>query len=79
MTTILKFYQYKNVVDSVRDPIVEIDLENAQGLDKDIELGDQLGIKIENPDFTRIDVADGPPNHLSKSAGCRKGNPLCRL
>ena len=52
----IEIFQYKNVVDEVRDPIIEINLENAQGYDGDIELGDQLGIRIENPDFTRVDV-----------------------
>ena len=52
----IEIYQYKNVVESVRDSIMEISLPDAQGLDKEIELGDQLGIKIENPEFTRVDV-----------------------
>ena len=52
----LEIYQYKNVVDSVRDPIVEINLDDAKGLDEDVEVGDQLGIKIESPNFTRVDV-----------------------
>ena len=52
----IEIYQYKNVVDSVRDSILEIDLENAQVFDKNIELGDQVGIRIENPNFTRVDV-----------------------
>ena len=34
----------------------EINLEDAQGLDEDVEIGDQLGIRIENPNFTRVDV-----------------------
>ena len=52
----IEIYQYKNVVDQVRDPIVEIGLSDAQNLDEDAEVGDQLGIRIENPSFTRIDV-----------------------
>ncbi len=52
----IEIYQYKNVVDSIRDPILEIDLQNAQVLDKNIELGDQVGVRIENPNFTRVDV-----------------------
>ncbi len=52
----IEIYQYKNVVDSVRDDILEIDLESAKNLDEDIEVGDQLGIRIENPNFTRVDV-----------------------
>ena len=52
----IEIYQYKTVVDSVRDGIVEIDLPSARKLDKDVEVGDQLGIRIENPNFTRVDV-----------------------
>lgn len=52
----IEIFQYKNVVDEVRDPIVEIKLGDAKELDEDVEVGDQLGIKIENPNFTRVDV-----------------------
>ncbi len=52
----IEIYQYKNVVDDVRDPIVEINLKEAKDLDEDVEVGDQLGIRIENPHFTRVDV-----------------------
>jgi len=52
----IEIYQYKNVVDEVRDPIVEINLDSAKNLDEDVEIGDQLGIRIENPNFTRVDV-----------------------
>lgn len=52
----VEIYQYKNVVKDVRDRIVEISLDDARALDSDVEIGDQLGIKIENPNFTRVDV-----------------------
>jgi transcription termination/antitermination protein NusA len=52
----IEIFQYKNVVDDVRDSIVEIDLSAAKALDEEVEIGDQLGIKIENPNFTRVDV-----------------------
>lgn len=52
----IEIYQYKNVVDEVRDPIVEIDLKGAHELDEEAEIGDQLGVRIENPNFTRVDV-----------------------
>lgn len=52
----IEIFQYKNVVDDVRDTIIEIDLKAAKELDEDVEIGDQLGIKIENPNFTRVDV-----------------------
>ena len=46
----------KNVVEEVRDTIVEITLIDAKELDEDVEIGDQIGIKIENPNFSRVDV-----------------------
>jgi transcription termination/antitermination protein NusA len=52
----IEIFQYKNVVDAVRDPIVEIDQTQAKDLDEDAEVGDQLGIKIEDPKFTRVDI-----------------------
>lgn len=54
----IEIYQYKNVVvdDGVRDTIVEIGHTAACELDEEVELGDQLGIRIENPQFSRVDV-----------------------
>lgn len=52
----VEIYQYKNVVDKVRDSIVEIDYQSAKKLDEDCEVGDQLGLKIENPGFSRVDI-----------------------
>ncbi len=52
----VEIYQYKNVVEQVRDPITEIDQKSARALDDEAQMGDQLGIRIENPNFTRVDV-----------------------
>ncbi len=52
----IEIFQFKNVVDDVRDAIVEINLSDAKELDEEVEVGDQLGIKIENPNFTRVDI-----------------------
>ena len=52
----IEIFQYKNVVDAVKDPIVEIDFNAAKELDVDCEIGDQLGIKIEDPKFSRVDI-----------------------
>ncbi|MEK6623450.1 MAG: transcription termination factor NusA, partial [Bdellovibrionota bacterium] len=52
----VEIYQYKNVVDKVRDPILEICLGDAKALDQEAEIGDQIGIRIENPNFSRVDV-----------------------
>ena len=52
----IEIYQYKNVVEAVRDSIIEIGINEARKLDENVEMGDQIGIKIENPNFTRVDV-----------------------
>lgn len=52
----VEIYQYKNVVEEVRDPILEITIDDARVLDEDVEMGDQLGVRIENPNFSRVDV-----------------------
>ena len=52
----IEIYQYKNVVEAVKDPIIEITINEARNLDEDVVVGDQLGIRIENPSFTRVDV-----------------------
>lgn len=52
----IEIYQYKNVVDAVKDSIVEIDYDAAKGLDEECEVGDQLGIKIDDPKFSRVDI-----------------------
>ena len=45
----VEIYQYKNVVEAVKDPILEMSLDEAKVLDEEAVLGDQLGIRIENP------------------------------
>jgi N utilization substance protein A len=52
----IEIFQYKNVVDAVKDTIVEIDFGSAKELDEECEIGDQLGIKIEDPRFSRVDI-----------------------
>ncbi len=52
----IEIFQYKNVVTDVRDSITEMNLDQAKALDEEAEIGDQLGMKIENPNFTRVDV-----------------------
>jgi transcription termination/antitermination protein NusA len=52
----VEIFQYKNVVDNVRDSIKEIEFSAAKKLDEDCEIGDQLGLKIENPGFSRVDI-----------------------
>lgn len=51
----VEVFLFKDVVEIVEDPTVEIDLETARGeLDPDAEIGDQLGVKMETESFGRI-------------------------
>ena len=52
----IEIYQYKNVVESVRDPIMEISIDDARNCDGETVIGDQMGIRLESGDFTRVDV-----------------------
>jgi N utilization substance protein A len=52
----VEIFQYKNVVEAVKDPIVEIAHTAAKDLDEECAIGDQLGIKIEDPSFSRVDI-----------------------
>ena len=52
----IEIFQYKTVVDSVKDSITDIDHSAAKELDEDCEIGDQLGIRIEDPKFSRVDI-----------------------
>lgn len=49
-------YQYKHVVDKVKNVVTEIDFVKAKELDPDCEMGDQIGLLIENPGFSRVDI-----------------------
>ena len=52
-------FQFKKVVDSDDDmlePDEEIKIEEARKLDPDAVIGDEIGIKIEDPHFGRIDA-----------------------
>ncbi len=54
----IEIYQYKNVVadGDVKDPILEIPHGNARELDEECEVGDHVGLRIENPNFSRVAV-----------------------
>lgn len=49
-------YQYKHVVDKVKNNVTEIEFNKAKELDPDCEMGDQIGLLIENPGFSRVDI-----------------------
>jgi N utilization substance protein A len=51
----LEVFLFKDVVEDVTDPMVEIDLESARReLDPEAEVGDQLGVKMDTETFGRI-------------------------
>lgn len=53
----IEIFQYKNVVEGeVKDPIVEINHDIAKELDEECVIGDQLGIKLDDPKFSRVDI-----------------------
>jgi N utilization substance protein A len=51
----IEVFLFKDVVDDVEDPNIEIDLETARrDLDPEAEVGDQLGVKMDTESFGRI-------------------------
>jgi N utilization substance protein A len=49
----VELFQFKQVVEEVRNPATEISLEEARELDSEAEIGDSLGVKLDT-DFGRI-------------------------
>ncbi|MDR1545815.1 MAG: transcription termination factor NusA [Deltaproteobacteria bacterium] len=47
-------YHFKEVVETVTDPQVQISLVEARKLDPDSSVGEELGVKLEAADFGRI-------------------------
>ena len=74
----VEIYQYKNVVKDgeVKDNILEIAFTQARELDNECEVGDQLGLRIENPSFSRVDVQSAKQIIFQKGSGRRTGNSL---
>lgn len=55
----IDLYLFKKVVDSEPEMLEEneeITVEEARKLDPDVSMGDELGIKVEKPEFGRIDA-----------------------
>ncbi|HKK90256.1 MAG TPA: NusA N-terminal domain-containing protein, partial [Desulfobacteraceae bacterium] len=50
----VEVFQFKEVVESVEDPVVELTLEEGLDYDAECELGDSLGIKVDTSMFGRI-------------------------
>ncbi|MCP5468575.1 MAG: transcription termination/antitermination protein NusA [Deltaproteobacteria bacterium] len=50
----VELFQFKNVVDEVEEPGLEMTLEEAHKLDPDAQVGDELGQKLDSHQFGRI-------------------------
>jgi N utilization substance protein A len=50
----IEVFQFKDVVETVEDPVLEISLEEGRKLDADCEIGDSLGTKMDTSTFGRI-------------------------
>lgn len=55
----IELFQFKTVVeteDDIGDPNLDIELSAAREFDPEVNIGDELGIKLDNIDFGRIDA-----------------------
>ncbi|MDR1301164.1 MAG: transcription termination factor NusA [Treponema sp.] len=52
----VSIYAKKKIVDGVYDPVSEIDLEEAQALNPEADIGDEILIEVDPTEFDRISV-----------------------
>lgn len=50
----IEVFQFREVVEVVEDPVLQITIEEGRKLDKECEIGDSLGEKIDTAKFGRI-------------------------
>ncbi len=50
----IELFQFKTVVEKVKDPELEISLEEAREYDPEVQEGDMIGVKLDVGDFSRI-------------------------
>ena len=50
----IKVYSYITVVDEVMEPEIEISLEDAKKINKDLEVGDTIDTEVTPHDFGRV-------------------------
>ncbi len=50
----IEVFQFKDVVEEVEDPTLEVSLEEGRKLDAECEIGDSLGTKMDTSTFGRI-------------------------
>ncbi|MYG82235.1 MAG: transcription termination/antitermination protein NusA [Candidatus Dadabacteria bacterium] len=61
----VELFEYKEVVEPVTEPELEISLAEASELDPETELGDMIGVKI-SPEYTRIAIHNAKQKVLQK-------------
>lgn len=61
----VELFEYKEVVETVTEPEIEISLAEASELDPETELGDMIGVKI-SPEYTRIAIHNAKQKVLQK-------------
>ena len=61
----VELFEYKEVVETVTEPELEISLAEASELDPETELGDMIGVKI-SPEYTRIAIHNAKQKVLQK-------------
>ena len=61
----VELFEYKEVVETVAEPELEISLAEASELDPETELGDMIGVKI-SPEYTRIAIHNAKQKVLQK-------------
>ncbi|MGI9553753.1 MAG: transcription termination factor NusA [Thermodesulfobacteriota bacterium] len=61
----VELFEFKEVVDDLFDPDVEIVLNEANELDPEAEIGDLIGVKI-SPEFSRIAIQNAKQKVLQK-------------
>jgi N utilization substance protein A len=52
----IELFLFKSVVEEVKEPDLEISLEDARKLDPEAVVGDSLGVKLDSSEFGRIDA-----------------------
>lgn len=50
----IEVFEFKEVVDKIKDPDTQVSLEEGKKMDPECEIGDSLGIKMETSSFGRI-------------------------
>ena len=50
----IEVFQFKEVVEAVEDPEMELSIEEGEEYDPDCDIGDSLGLKVDTSEFGRI-------------------------